>query len=68
MMWLNVIATVTALAALLTALATLWQVRLTSKDPSPYQFARIARASERAVDTIETYFAHLRIKEEDRPS
>lgn len=68
MMWLNIIATVTASAALLTALATLWQVRLTSKDPSPYQFARIAAASERAANTLETYATRLANQEQDNPS
>lgn len=68
MMWFNIIATVTASAALLTALATLWQVRLASKDTSPHQFARIAAASERAANTLEIYTSKFDGKEEDPPS
>ncbi len=66
-MWFNIIATVTASAALLTALATLWQVRLASKDLSPYQFARIATASERTANTLETYTTKFESQEEDNP-
>ena len=65
MMWLTIIATLTASAALLTALGTLWQIRLTSRDPSPKQFARIAAASERAADAIEAYAVTFKSQEED---
>ena len=65
MMWLSIIATLTALAALLTALGTLWQIRLTSKDPTPRQFARIAAASERTADAIEAYAVTFTSQEEE---
>ena len=68
MMWLSIFATLTASAALLTALGTLWQIRLTSRDPNPRQFARIAAASERAADAIESYAVTFKSQEEDTPS